>query len=77
MSPQARPFFLSAFDETQHLAHVDGFRAAGQQVAPLGASTRFHKPALFQAGEDEFKKFLRDLLASCNVGDPHRILARL
>ena len=69
--------FLPGFDEGQHLAHGDLVGRARQPITALGAAPRFDESALFQAGQNQLQKFLRDLLAPRDVGDLHRLALRL
>ena len=63
-------FFLAmALHETEHLTYRDGVGPAGEQIATFCASARFHKATLFEAGEDQFQKFLGDVLPFGDVGN--------
>src|ERR1017187_6260584 len=63
---------LRALDVAQHLAHGGGFGGPGEQIAAFGAAARFHESTLFEAGQNQFQKLLRDLLALRDIGDPNR-----
>src|SRR4051794_36455126 len=54
------PSVLGPLDVTKHLADADGFGRSRQEVAALSSAARFHKTALFQAGQDEFEELLRN-----------------
>ena len=45
----------------------------GQQISAFGSAPRFDESALFQTGEDQFEKFLRDLLPASDVCDLDRL----
>ena len=68
---------LRAFDEAQHFAHRDRIGGARQQIAAFGAAARFHEAALLQAGQNQFQKFLGNLLAARDVGDSDRLARAL
>src|SRR5579862_347623 len=75
-----RPWALlspNALNEGQHLPDSNLIRRPGQALAALRPPARFHKAGLLQASEDQFQKFLRDLLPPRDIGDFYRLAGRL
>src|ERR1017187_1601620 len=64
---------LRALYVAQHLAYGERLGGPGEQIAALGTAARFHESTLFQAGQDQFQKLLRYLLALRDIGDPNRL----
>src|SRR6266446_3976862 len=69
LPPDARFFVPRALDKPEHFPHFNGVGRTRQQISTLGPAARFHKTALFQAGQNQFKKFLGDLLSPGDVGN--------
>ena len=60
---------VRTFDEAQYFAHGQRIGWAGQQISAFGAAARFDEAGLFESGEDQLEKFLRNLLAPRDLGD--------
>ena len=51
--------------------------ACGKQISAFGSAARFDESSLFQAGENQLQKLLRNPLAARDVGDLDRLARAL
>src|SRR5258708_5797132 len=65
----ARLDALPNFDKSENLADSDRIRRPRQQIATLRAAARLDEAALFQSGENQLQKLLRNLLPTRDIGD--------
>src|SRR5258708_33033593 len=65
----ARLAALPGFDKSKHFADSDRIRSPRQQIAALSPPARLDETALFQSGENQLQKLLRNLLPARDIGD--------
>jgi len=70
-------FIGSTLDKPEHFSYGEDVGVAGKQIAAIGAAAGFNEATLFEAGEDQFEKFLGDGLASRDLGDFDGLAGRL
>src|SRR5260221_14493266 len=61
---------LPGFHKSKNLADGDRIRSPRQQISALGSAPRLDEAALFQSGENQLQKLLRNLLPASDIGDP-------
>src|SRR5260221_521725 len=66
----ARLGALPGFHKSKHLADSNRIRGPRQQIATLSAAARLDEAALFQSGENQLQKLLRNLLPASDIGNP-------
>ena len=66
-----------AFNKAQNFPDRERIRITREEIAAIRAATRLYEAGLFQTGEDEFEKLLRNGLTAGNLGDFDRLLRRL